>query len=208
MFAHLKFALDKYMEVNGYINFLVDEEKQISNRLVESLESFKDKLLWRKSKKGADDHFILKKNEKEISLFLQENENENENDLDDTGLNFLVFFFCYPAKQPFCRRDDWIRESVAVSLSPKILRTKLLTAAETLIPKFDVIKISERQKYDRATHCELIFSKDKDGTFYDLDPEVLAVLKESSQINPEKQEKEFMDEIFRICGTFFAESTT
>lgn len=182
------------MEINSFIDFPVDEKNQISDDLDKSLDRFKDEFLWRKSQKGEIDHFVLKKDEKEISLFLLKNNDK----IDDNGLNFLIFFFCYPARKPFCESASWIRESIAISLSPKILRTKL-TAGEALISKFSIIKISENQKYDNATHCELIFSKNEEGTFYDLDSEVLALLRESSQINPEKQEKDFMDRIFHNC---------
>lgn len=185
------------MEIEVSIDFPIDEKNQISDHLSRSLEQFENKLLWRKSQKGKVDHFVLREGEEEISLFLLNDANRNEELIDD-GLNFLIFFFCYPARRSFCKGCDWINETISISLSPKQLRQKL-ASTEILIPKFNAIKISKKQKFDEATHCELIFNKDENGIFYHLDPEVLAVLRESSKINPENQNEDFMSKISQIC---------
>ena len=175
--------------------------------LAESLKNLGNDILWRKSERGASDHFKLKirnsKKEGNTSLFKL----ISDQSLEDNGKNFLIFFFLHPAKSAFCRNPQDLRESIAVSFYPKQLLT-LISSLEggDLRDKLEKLELSDRQCYgEHATHYGLYYQKKLDGEYFDLDDKVLLALNNCSEINPKEQETDdenkyaFINAIIDIC---------
>ena len=175
--------------------------------LAESLKNLGNNILWRKSERGASDHFKLKtrngKKEGNASLFKL----ISDQSLEDNGKNFLIFFFLYPAKRAFCRNPQNFRESIAVSFYPKKLLT-LISSLEggDLRDKLEKLELSDRQCYgEYATHYGLYYQKIDDGEYFDLDDEVLLALNNCSEINPKEQKTDdkneyaFINAVIDIC---------
>lgn len=174
--------------------------------LIKSLEDFGNNILWRKSVRGVSDHFILRRNNKgevkeyDASLFRMIN-NQPETLEKDSGENFLIFFFLYPAATAFNNKKDEIRESIVVSLHPKRL-LNLIHSASGLCDKFEKLELSRKQHYgEYATHYGLYYQQKSNGEYFDLDDDVLHALDFCSEINPKHQEEnyDFINNVINKC---------
>ena len=177
----------------------LNREGSIKRDLDKLLTGHKGKFLWRKSEKGSETPFKLRKKDNgRVSLFLL------KDDIEDSGFNFLCFFFCHPLKRPFCKNSNEFRNSVSISLDPFKLRKQLIVSVE-LLSKFNSLNINIERKDTNATHCELVLNKDESGNFYDLDNDVLRVLQRSSGINPQEQNEDFINKVFEFCKKCISE---